>query len=181
MRPEDHDDGNDPDDREDGEEHRRRDFGLREGLRGLAAMLRALEEADGRRGIGRVEGARSSIDYDVTVGTGLGVRDGPERPRRPERRPGRDRSPRRSGRERRARAGEFHVSDREEDDEVVVVADLPGVPVEDLTVGFENDGETLVVAVGDEAVERVSLPWPGRAAWSSYNNGVLEVHLREDA
>ena len=155
--------------------------GLREGFREFLELLRSLDEAEERRGAGHVRGGRSRIDYDVSIGTGFGIGDLRDRP---ERRRGRPRGDRPRGRSRRERRSEdtsgYHVTTREEEDEIVVIADLPGVGADELTAGFERHGETLVVAVEDVPVERVSLPWPAKAEWSSFNNGVLEVHLREE-
>lgn len=162
------DDFDDADDEEAPDDHRSQDFSLRGGLLGLADLLRALDEVSEDRESGRVRGSRATIDYDVSVGTGLGSG---------ERR-------RRSSRGSRRNSGgdddEYLVTARETDGEFVVVADLPGIDPEDVTVGFEGDGETLVVGVGEDVIQRVSLPWPGQATDTSYSNGVLEVHLRED-
>ena len=160
--------------------------GLRAGLREFLNLLRSLDETEEHRGTGHVRGDRSRIDYDVSIGTGFGIEDLRDRPDRRLGRPRGDRPRRRSQRERRSesRSGsesqsDYHVTTREEEDGLVVIGDLPGVGVDELTVGFERGGQTLVVAVEDVSEGRVSLPWPAKAEWSSFNNGVLEVHLRE--
>ena len=159
--------------------------GLRAGLREFLNLLQSLDEAEERRGTGRVRGGRSRIDYDVSIGTGFGIEDLQDRPDRRLGRPRGDRPRHRSRREPRPEGESevesgYHVTTREEEDGVVVIADLPGVGADELTVGFERHGETLIVAVEDEPVGQVSLPWPAKAEWSSFNNGVLEVHLREE-
>ena len=155
--------------------------GLREGFREFLELLRSLDEAEERRGGGHVRGDRSRIDYDVSIGTGFGIENLRDRPDGRRGRPRDGRPHRRSQRGRRPEGeSEYHVTTREEEDGIVVIADLPGVGADELTVGFERHGETLVVAVEDEPVGQVSLPWPAKAEWSSFNNGVLEVHLGKE-
>lgn len=171
MAPDDTDEPNDPDDRDDRE---RADpaFGLRAGLSAFADLLRALDEEGERRGSGRIEGDRSTIDYDVNIGTGPGPGDRKGRPSRS--------SGSRRKRRKRPSDDDYHVTTRETDDGVVVIADLPGIDDDDLTVGFEDDDRTLAVAVDGEVVERVSLPWPAEPERSTFRNGVLEIYLREE-
>lgn len=171
MAPE---DSNDRDESDESDERADPTFGLRAGLSAFADLLRKLDEEGERRGSGRIEGERANIDYDVNIGTGPGPGDRRGSPR--------SRSGARSRRrKRRARDEDYLVTTREADDGgVVVIADLPGVDAEDLTVGFERGDETLVVAVNDDVVERVSLPWPARAERSTFRNGMLEIDLRED-
>ncbi len=71
-----------------------------------------------------------------------------------------------------------HVDIQESDDEIRVIADLPGVEKEH--IDLECDGEVLTISAGTdhrEYDERISLP--GRVnehtASATYNNGVLEV------
>lgn len=74
---------------------------------------------------------------------------------------------------------EFHVRTDESDDALTVVADLPGISEDDLSVGLAGDGDALVVAVHDQVVDRVSLPWdPVAVTRVWFNNGVLEVVVR---
>lgn len=74
----------------------------------------------------------------------------------------------------------YHVQTQYEGDEFVVVADLLGASIEDLRAGLVPDRNELVVRRDDETVVRVGLPWleaePTRAR---YNNGVLEIRLRQ--
>lgn len=165
-------DSNDPNDREETNERTEAKFGLRSGLSGLFDLLRTLDEAGEHRSFGHLSSTGPSVDYGVTIGAGLGN--------------SRTRSGRRSRRSGRGRSspdqhahGDYHVTSRENGEGIVVFADLPGVDAGDLTVGLEGDGDTLLIAVGGAAVKRLSLPWAARAERSSFNNGVLEVHLRE--
>ena len=71
-----------------------------------------------------------------------------------------------------------HVDIHETDDEVRVVADLPGVEKDNIEL--ECDGKTLTISASSdhrEYDERVSLPQRvnEHTASATYNNGVLEV------
>jgi len=73
---------------------------------------------------------------------------------------------------------ETHVDVQETEDTVRVVADLPGVSKEDLTL--KCDGETLTISASTprrEYDERIRLPArvDEHSADASFNNGVLEV------
>ncbi|WP_436346629.1 Hsp20/alpha crystallin family protein [Natronorubrum sp. FCH18a] len=71
-----------------------------------------------------------------------------------------------------------HVDIHETDEEIRVVADLPGVEKENIEL--ECDGKTLTISASSdhrEYDERVSLPQRvnEHTASATYNNGVLEV------
>ncbi|ELZ06366.1 heat shock protein Hsp20 [Natrialba chahannaoensis JCM 10990] len=71
-----------------------------------------------------------------------------------------------------------HVDIHETDDELRVVADLPGVEKEN--IDLECDGETLTISAGSDHRqydERITLPQRvnEHTASATYNNGVLEV------
>ncbi|MFC7166975.1 Hsp20/alpha crystallin family protein [Halospeciosus flavus] len=71
-----------------------------------------------------------------------------------------------------------HVTIHEFDDEIRVVADLPGVEKEDISL--QCDGEVLTISAATDAREydeRIELPGlvDERSATATYNNGVLEV------
>jgi HSP20 family protein len=73
---------------------------------------------------------------------------------------------------------DVHFDVHETDDELRVVADLPGVEKD--AIDLRCDGETLTIdaeGAGREYHERVSFPVPvdEHSADASYNNGVLEV------
>jgi len=73
---------------------------------------------------------------------------------------------------------DVHVDVHETDDEVRVVADIPGVEKED--IDLRCDGETLTIdAAGPDREYRERLDLPTRvdehSASATYNNGVLEV------
>jgi HSP20 family protein len=73
-----------------------------------------------------------------------------------------------------------HVDVHEDDDELRVVADLPGVEKRD--IGLQCDGETLTISAASESREygeRVQLPTrvDEHSAKATFNNGVLEVRF----
>ena len=74
--------------------------------------------------------------------------------------------------------GDTHVDVHRTDDDVRVVADLPGIEKE--AIDLTCDGEVLTISAGSEHrnyEERVSLPVrvDEHSATATYNNGVLEV------
>ncbi|WP_192498415.1 gas vesicle protein GvpH [Halorussus halophilus] len=144
-------------------------FGLRDGFRAFTDLLRVLDDAVEGEKKGRVESDRTTLDYGVSVGAAPDDRT--------------KRRTRGSVKRRKRRTNErYHVTARREDDVFVVTADLPGVEEDELTVGFDDERETLVVAVEGRVVERVTVPWSDPTAeQSTLRNGVLEVRLdRED-
>jgi len=77
---------------------------------------------------------------------------------------------------------ETHVDVHDRDDELRIVADLPGVEKDD--IDLTCDGETLTISATSsrrDYDERVSLPVrvDERSASATYNNGVLEVTLQK--
>ena len=73
---------------------------------------------------------------------------------------------------------EVHWDVHETDEELRVIADLPGVEKE--AIDLRCDGETLTIdapGTGREYHDRIALPGPvdEHSADASYNNGVLEV------
>jgi len=75
-----------------------------------------------------------------------------------------------------------HVDVHETDEEVRVVADLPGVAKEDISL--QCDGEVLTISAATDAREydeRIRLPASvnEHTASATYNNGVLEVVLEK--
>ncbi|WP_101295446.1 gas vesicle protein GvpH [Halegenticoccus soli] len=73
----------------------------------------------------------------------------------------------------------YHVETYTSGDEMTVVADLPGVEKDDLSVGLSEKTNSLVIAVRGRVVRRVSLPWdPVVITRVWFNNGVLEIRAR---
>lgn len=75
-------------------------------------------------------------------------------------------------------ASSTHVDVHETDDEVRVIADLPGVEKEDISIQCDGDSVTVSAHSGHrEYDERIELPGrvDARSGDATYNNGVLEV------
>lgn len=155
-------------------------------LSNLFTALQWLEDSSsGRRS------DRTRFDYDVSIRTGISTDDGPRfgRDRTPsagddrgQERGGRDRP--RTRRSRSATAGstpssDHHLTTREFEDELLVIADVAGAAPDDVTVGFGDD-DTLVVAVSDRELGRFEVPWRDRTADAVITNGVLTVRIRPE-
>lgn len=65
----------------------------------------------------------------------------------------------------------------EADEELLVVADLPEVEADELTVGLDPDRNELVIGVENRPVDRVELPWPVADVESRFQHGVLELRF----
>ncbi|WP_164974795.1 gas vesicle protein GvpH [Halegenticoccus tardaugens] len=73
---------------------------------------------------------------------------------------------------------DYHIDVYEGEDEMTVVADLPGVAFDDLRVGLDEKRSDLVIIVKDTTIERISLPWKlVRVNTVMYNNEILEINL----
>ncbi|SIR81544.1 gas vesicle protein GvpH [Natronorubrum thiooxidans] len=133
---------------------------------------------------------RTRFDYDVSIRTGISSDDDPQFERRPfsreESARGREREHSRS-RTRRDRSdapsvtpsSDHHLTTREFEDELLVIADVAGANPDDVTVGFGDDA-TLVVAVSDRELGRLEVPWRDWTADAVITNGVLTVRVRPD-
>lgn len=63
------------------------------------------------------------------------------------------------------------------DEELLIVADLPEVEADELTVGLDRDRNELVIGVENRSVDRVELPWPVADVESRFQHGVLELRF----
>lgn len=163
------DDGNDVsrdagDDEEDGNESRNRDrqggFDL-QSLSELLARLRTIAEEDRVR-------VQSSIRTS-SVEDFLNQRKAEDRA---------EAESARSPPEIKTGAG-YHVDTQFEGDEFVVVADLLGASVGELSAGVAPSIGELVIQRDGETVARVPLPWEtAEATRAWFNNGILEIRLR---
>jgi HSP20 family molecular chaperone IbpA len=181
------DTGRDDADRTDGgrDDGRRDDAGREDGdnerhgglLGGLRSLLETLADAE-RDGTSRVSRSRRSARGRFDTESGFSARIG-----RPSSRSDADSITDRSAADDRPDV-DAHVDVRHDDDgRLVVVADMPDVDPEDLTVGLDEAANELVVGVDDHAVERLPLPWPVDDVEGRFNHGVLELHITatEDA
>lgn len=72
---------------------------------------------------------------------------------------------------------EYLIDGRQEDDEMRVVADLPGVKDSEMTVQSTEDYRFLEITTGEEMIERIPLPWAAEIETTRFNNGVLDIRL----
>lgn len=175
----------DTDDDEHGSDDRRTDLGT--GLRVIADLLSALDDAGEASGAGSHTGKRTGFEYHYTARLGLGDRpedrgsdDRPGIGSRPPSFPPRPgRGSLRPSRSESGSTGEYPTTVDRGEDELVVTVDLRGVDVDDLQVG--TTGDALVVAVDGRTVlsEPIDLPTP-RSVRTRSNNGILEVRLWTD-
>lgn len=135
----------------------------------LERLLEFLDESEDRRrsldgpGSRRTPASsRISVDTDVSIGS-LGDSD---------------REPRSRTQFVRTSDDEYLTSVQREGEDLVVVADLPGVEFDELSVGVDADSEQLVIAVDDDPIERISLSREAVGDVDArYNNYVLEVRV----
>lgn len=72
------------------------------------------------------------------------------------------------------------VDARLADDELVVVADVPGAGADELRAGIDRRENDLVVGRDGGVLERVAIPWESvESAAATLNNDVLEVRVRQ--
>ncbi|WP_394740379.1 Hsp20/alpha crystallin family protein [Natronococcus roseus] len=136
----------------------------------LTSLLSALERLEGGDGpaTGRRKRSSMSLNYDVSVGSGLDRAI--DRVRTPT---DGNRIRERTRRSRSSPSPDGHVTSRLHDDELLVTADVAGTDSSDVTVGF--DGDELVVAVAGNELGRVDVPWADRTSRATVKNGVLTV------
>lgn len=74
---------------------------------------------------------------------------------------------------------EYLIDTHQTEDEFVVIAELPGVSEDDLSVGIDVRSNEFVIAADGRAIDRIPLPWSSTdAAKVLFNNGILEARLR---
>lgn len=148
----------------------------------LRHVVETLQEAERSgegtgRGSGSVSGKHTRTDYGFTVSTGpdpdsLWERLGADEPS--DGGDSRSTTP--------TSTDEDHLVDvREDEDGVVVLADLPRATAESVTVGIDRERDDLVIGLDGDVIERIGL---GKAditvANSTFRNGVLEIRLRTE-
>lgn len=73
---------------------------------------------------------------------------------------------------------EVHISTQETDEEIYVIADLPGVRKDDIDIKCDGTAVTIAAATHDhEYEERLRLPATvdEHSARATFNNGILEI------
>lgn len=137
-------------------------FRLEVGLEPLRVLLEALAS------VGRRDGATAETGVNVsTVDEFLDQRrtEAAEQER--------------DARKREAEADEYHVDTRWDGDSFVVVADVPGATLDELSVGIDPRTGHLVIDRAGTTVGRVDVPWESPEATRAwFQNGVLEIRLR---
>lgn len=88
-------------------------------------------------------------------------------------------SPERTEGDGSSESGEHLVDTRRHDDEFVVTADIPGVTMDDLSVGIRRRTNDLLISREGSVLERIDIPWASPEATRVWlNNGVLVVRLQ---
>lgn len=127
--------------------------------RALLEILHALEDDGEHSSEGRWSTGRTSVDYSVSI-DGLA-----------------DDAPLRAGDD----GTNPTVALREYEDELVLVADIPGADGDDVSVDMDDDGQMLRIIVDDVVQGRVPI---GQGAWRivdvSFNNEILEVRFEDE-
>lgn len=127
--------------------------------RALLEILQAMEAEGEESREGHWTNGRTSVDYSVSIG-GLS-----------------DESPLRSSDDETNPS----VAVREYEDELLLVADIPGTRAEDVSVDLEEDGQMLRILVDDSVIGRVPL---GDGPWTitevSFNHNILEVRFADE-
>lgn len=110
---------------------------------------------------GSIGGARSRGDSGTDADTGSGSRSGSDASSEEDE--------------------SYRIDVRRDEDELLVVADLPAVDAEDLTLGVDEARDELVIGVDDRAVERVELPWTVADVDARFHHGILELRSTPDS
>lgn len=127
--------------------------------RALLEILQALEDEGEHTREGNWSSGRTSVDYSLSI-DGLA-----------------DDAPLRSGDD----GTHPTVALREYEDELLLVADIPGAEYEDVSVDMVDDGQMLRIIVDDVVQGRVPIgegPW--RIVDISFNNEILEVWFQDE-
>ena len=152
--------------------------GLLDQLRSLLEALAEIdsEEAGHRRRSGQIDRGSRRIEYEYTVSIGLGRSD---HSRNTGSSPSQSDSEHRSSSRKRVEDSvAIETRDGASDDEIVLIADLPGVADDDnVDVGINADEQVLILRVNGTEVERVPLAQSEmKITQRTVNNQVREVH-----
>ncbi len=155
-----------------------RSRGLLEQLRAIIEALAEIEEEEGghRRESGRTNRGSTRIDYDYNVSIGLGSEEGTASSRDQL---VSDRSQTDGTRSQRGDEDSVHIETRKiTNDELVVIADLPGDIDEELDINLDTDKPALELRTNEELVGRVALDHPDVTINDvTLNNQILEIRL----
>lgn len=127
--------------------------------RALLEILQALEDEGEQTREGRWSSGGTSVDYSISI-DGLA-----------------DDAPLRAGDD----GTHSTVALREYEDELLLVADIPGADDDEVSVDLDDDGQMLRIIVDDVVQGRVPI---GEGAWRiadvSVNNEILEVRFEDE-
>ncbi len=136
----------------------------------LSTLLEQLDDADldtGERRSDTVRRGDATFDYDINIGTiapdgeGRSDRRSPDWDIRGE-----------------SEDHEYRVRVNDADGELVVVADLPAVSADEVSVETTDDDEALEIRVDGAVLRSVPLDWGGASVTEvAFTNQVLEVHV----
>ncbi len=73
------------------------------------------------------------------------------------------------------------IDTRFTDDEFIVIADMFGASIDDISVGINPRTNELVISKTSTVVGRVDPPWASpeiKKAW--FKNGILEIYMRSE-
>nr|pir gas vesicle protein gvpH [imported] - Halobacterium salinarum [Halobacterium salinarum]CAA45989.1 c-gvpH [Halobacterium salinarum]CAA64347.1 gvpH [Halobacterium salinarum] len=145
-----------------------RPSGLLDQLSRLIETLAELDDDNGEQhGHSTIDRGRTRIDYDYAVSIGLG--SDARSPSTPA-----------GNADDAGDAETAHIETRASDDsdDLVVVADLPGVTDETAVDAAVEDTGALTISVGDDVVERLTLGDPGMTITSlTVTNQILELRV----
>lgn len=155
--------------------------GLLEQLRTIIGALAEIEEEESghRRESGRINRGSARIDYDYNVSIGLGSE---ERTASSRDQPVSDRSQADGTRSQQGDEGAVHIETRKStNDELVVIADLPGDIDEELDINLDTDKPALELRTTEELIGRVELDHPDVTINDvTLNNQILEIRLSRE-
>ncbi|TSD14759.1 protein gvpH 1 [Haloglomus irregulare] len=157
--------------------------GLLDQLRTLLKMLAEIEEEEAghRRGSGQINHGTSRVNYNYDVSIGLGQYNQSSTTRSSSHQ---SHSERRS-RHQRATEDSVSIETREgtSDDELVVIADLPGVADEDdVDVDLDADEPALILWIDENEMKRIPLDQSEMTITDMIiNNQVLEIRVSRES
>jgi HSP20 family molecular chaperone IbpA len=84
----------------------------------------------------------------------------------------------------RTRASESEeclIDTRFTDDEFIVIADMFGASIDDISVGINHSTDELIISKTGTVVGRIDLPWASpQMKKAVFKNGILEVYMKSE-
>lgn len=147
-------------------------------LYSLLASLDEIDEEEGSHpsGSGHIERGSARIDYDYNVSVGLGQNDHPSGPDTAA-------SPHQSHSDQRPTESSIPIEIREgrSDDELVVIADLPGVTDDDdVEIDLNTDDSALILRIDENEIKWIPLDRSDMTITDmTINNQILELRVSQ--